>query len=233
MQALRDRWRQGQHPGLRRPGSRSRRSSRRTCATIRMRCSNSAAPSSTRPRDRSAAFKPQIAHFAALGAEDALRALHRPHPREPSGRAGDPRRQARRHRQHRRALRDRGLRPLRRRCGHPQSLPRPRLRPAVPGSRRQGRGVLCRTSNPGAGEFQDLDCDGRPLYQRVAEKVARDWNGNGNCLLVVGATWPKELAAGPRAGRRPALPGAGRRRAGRRCRGGGQQWKGRRRHAAW
>jgi len=25
--------------------------------------------------------------------------------------------------------------------------------------------------------------------------VARDWNGNGNCLLVVGATWPKELAA--------------------------------------
>ncbi|HRY00147.1 MAG TPA: orotidine 5'-phosphate decarboxylase, partial [Xanthomonadaceae bacterium] len=27
-----------------------------------------------------------------------------------------------------------------------------------------------------------------------AERVARDWNGNGNCLLVVGATWPKELA---------------------------------------
>ena len=30
--------------------------------------------------------------------------------------------------------------------------------------------------------------------QRVAETVARDWNGNGNCLLVVGATWPRELA---------------------------------------
>ncbi|MBO7942238.1 orotidine 5'-phosphate decarboxylase, partial [Streptomyces sp. S9] len=31
--------------------------------------------------------------------------------------------------------------------------------------------VLCRTSNPGAGDLQDLDVGGRPLYQRVAEKV--------------------------------------------------------------
>ena len=34
---------------------------------------------------------------------------------------------------------------------------------------------------------------GRPLYQHVAENVARDWNGNGNCALVVGATWPEQL----------------------------------------
>ena len=34
---------------------------------------------------------------------------------------------------------------------------------------------------------------GRPLYQHVAEKVAREWNGNGNCALVVGATWPQQL----------------------------------------
>jgi hypothetical protein len=33
----------------------------------------------------------------------------------------------------------------------------------------------------------------RPLYQVVAEKVAREWNGNGNCALVVGATWPEQL----------------------------------------
>jgi orotidine-5'-phosphate decarboxylase len=58
----------------------------------------------------------------------------------------------------------------------------------------KGAVLLCRTSNPGARDFQDLDCAGRPLYQRVAETVARDWNGHGNCLLVVGATWPKELA---------------------------------------
>ena len=61
---------------------------------------------------------------------------------------------------------------------------------------RAGKGVvlLCRTSNPGAKDFQDLDCGGRPLYQQVAATVARDWNAGGQCLLVVGATWPRELA---------------------------------------
>ena len=54
--------------------------------------------------------------------------------------------------------------------------------------------LLCRTSNPGAKDLQDLDCSGKPLYQRVAETIARDWNGNNNCLLVVGATWPQQLA---------------------------------------
>lgn len=54
--------------------------------------------------------------------------------------------------------------------------------------------ILCRTSNLGAGEFQDLDCNGRPLYQIVAEQVAKHWNTLGNCGLVVGATYPEELA---------------------------------------
>ncbi len=54
---------------------------------------------------------------------------------------------------------------------------------------------LCRTSNPGAGEFQDLAIDGEPLYRHVAKKVVKEWNGNGNCLLVTGATYPEELAA--------------------------------------
>lgn len=88
--------------------------------------------------------------------------------------------------------------------------------------------ILCRTSNPGAGEFQDLlvtesdkdtsevakaikhlgsgrqahsarhdspDGEGtrKPLYQVVAEHVAKDWNYNGNCGLVVGAPYPAEL----------------------------------------
>lgn len=53
--------------------------------------------------------------------------------------------------------------------------------------------VLCRTSNPGAGELQDLRVDGRPLWEQVAERVARDWNKRGNCMLVVGATWPEEM----------------------------------------
>jgi orotidine-5'-phosphate decarboxylase len=53
--------------------------------------------------------------------------------------------------------------------------------------------VLCRTSNAGAGEFQDLVCNGKPVWERVAEHVSADWNANGNCMLVVGATYPEEM----------------------------------------
>lgn len=53
--------------------------------------------------------------------------------------------------------------------------------------------VLVRTSNPGAGEFQDLMVGEKLLYQLVAEHIANDWNKNGNCAVVVGATYPKEL----------------------------------------
>jgi orotidine-5'-phosphate decarboxylase len=54
--------------------------------------------------------------------------------------------------------------------------------------------VLCRTSNPGAREVQDIESNGTKLYQIIAEKAARDWNAKGNVLLVVGATYPEELA---------------------------------------
>lgn len=82
--------------------------------------------------------------------------------------------------------------------------------------------VLARTSNPGAGEFQDrivrptkneieawdlprpykytgFDEDSEfypemPLYQLVAYRVSREWNYNGNCAVVAGATYPDELA---------------------------------------
>lgn len=79
--------------------------------------------------------------------------------------------------------------------------------------------ILCRTSNPGAGEFQDMlvvdshlqksdkntpgvagiqgfprgGGTGKPLYQIIAEHVVQDWNYNGNCGLVVGAPYPAEL----------------------------------------
>jgi len=53
--------------------------------------------------------------------------------------------------------------------------------------------VLVKTSNPGAGEFQDLETGGKPLYQIVAKHVANDWNKNNNCAVVVGATYPEEL----------------------------------------
>jgi orotidine-5'-phosphate decarboxylase len=53
--------------------------------------------------------------------------------------------------------------------------------------------ILCRNSNAGAGELQDLDLAGKPLWQIVAESVRDRWNTNGNCMLVVGATVPDEL----------------------------------------
>ncbi len=53
--------------------------------------------------------------------------------------------------------------------------------------------VLCRTSNPGAHDLQDLVSDGVPLYQRVAH-LAATWNTAGNVCLVMGATFPEEIA---------------------------------------
>jgi orotidine-5'-phosphate decarboxylase len=53
--------------------------------------------------------------------------------------------------------------------------------------------ILCRTSNEGAGEFQDLLIGKKRLWQVVAETVAKEWNTAGNCMLVVGATYPNEM----------------------------------------
>jgi orotidine-5'-phosphate decarboxylase len=53
--------------------------------------------------------------------------------------------------------------------------------------------ILCRTSNPGAQDIQDITSDGKKVYQVIAEKAADSWNYNGNVLLVIGATFPNEL----------------------------------------
>ncbi|NLW47074.1 MAG: orotidine-5'-phosphate decarboxylase [Firmicutes bacterium] len=53
--------------------------------------------------------------------------------------------------------------------------------------------VLCHTSNPGAGEFQELKINNQDLYKIVATRVDQEWNGNQNCGLVVGATYPEHL----------------------------------------
>ncbi|QNP41376.1 orotidine-5'-phosphate decarboxylase [Lysobacter solisilvae (ex Woo and Kim 2020)] len=138
-------------------------------------------------------FKPQIAHFAALGAEGALTRLiahiHAAHPGIPvilDSKRGDIGSTA----QHYAAEAfDRYAADAV--TANPY-LGRDSVQPFLD---RADRGVviLCRTSNPGAGDLQDLVIDGRPLYQHVAEKVAREWNGHGNCALVVGATWPAQL----------------------------------------
>jgi len=53
--------------------------------------------------------------------------------------------------------------------------------------------ILCRTSNPGAAEIQDLEVEGAPLWQTIADRVANHWDTDGNCMLVVGATYPEEM----------------------------------------
>ncbi|HEY2787738.1 MAG TPA: orotidine-5'-phosphate decarboxylase [Fimbriiglobus sp.] len=77
------------------------------------------------------------------------------------------------------------------------------VEPFVMTARAAGKGVfvLVRTSNPGAGLFQDLVCDGQPIYRHVATAV-NSWNapGQGKCALgdvgaVVGATHSAELNA--------------------------------------
>jgi orotidine-5'-phosphate decarboxylase len=76
------------------------------------------------------------------------------------------------------------------------------VEPFLQAARRTGRGlfVLLRTSNAGAGRFQDLDCHGKPLYRHVAEAIS-DWGrsnrgvcGFGDLGAVVGATHARELA---------------------------------------
>ena len=54
--------------------------------------------------------------------------------------------------------------------------------------------ILCRTSNPGSAEYQNLQLNSKPLWQLVAEKTAAEWNANGNCMLVASGRNPQEMA---------------------------------------
>ena len=161
--------------------------------------------------DLACAFKPQIAHFAALESERALERLvahiHEAHPGVPvilDAKRGDIGSTAAHYASE--AFDRYGADAV---TVNPY-LGRDSLQPFLD---RADKGVviLCRTSNPGARDLQDLDVGGRTLYQHVAEMVAREWNANGNCALVVGATWPAELAdVRARVGDLPLLvPGVG------------------------
>lgn len=139
-------------------------------------------------------FKPQFAHYAALGAEEELlatiRYIHEQHPGLQvilDSKRGDIGSTAEKY-----AMESFS------RYGADAVTVNPYLGAdsIEPYLKWRDRGVivLCRTSNPGARDFQDLTLDGRPLYTHVAERVSRQWNAGRQCLLVVGATYPKELA---------------------------------------
>jgi orotidine-5'-phosphate decarboxylase len=159
------------------------------------------------------AFKPQIAHFAALGAEPVLeelcRYLRRAHPGVVlvlDAKRGDIGSTAERY-----------AAEAFDRYGATFVTVSPYLGfdTIEPFLVRPDRGVfvLCRTSNPGSADLQSLPVDGAgtPLYAHVAAAVAQRWGGSGQVGLVVGATYPAELAAvRARVGELPLLvPGVG------------------------
>lgn len=140
------------------------------------------------------AFKPQIAYFAAIGAEDQLQAvcdyLKAHHPDIPlvlDAKRGDIGATAE---QYAREAFDRY------RADAVTVNPYMGFDSVEPYLKWADRGVivLCRTSNPGGSDLQFLEVDGKPLYQHVAQLVAQKWNRNGQCALVVGATFPQEIA---------------------------------------
>jgi len=140
------------------------------------------------------AYKPQIAHYSALGAEDELvrtiAYIHDEYPGIPvildakRGDVGSTATQYAREAFERYRADAVTVNPW---------LGYDAVRPFL---RYTGKGVvvLCRTSNASAADIQDLVVDGRPVYIHVAEQVAAKWNAEGNCLLVVGATRPEPLA---------------------------------------
>jgi orotidine-5'-phosphate decarboxylase len=144
--------------------------------------------------DLACAYKPQFAHYAAYEAEDQLERtieyIHRTYPGVPvilDSKRGDVGNTAERY----------AIEAFER-YGADAVTVNPYLGAdsLEPFLKREDKGVviLCRTSNPGARDIQDLDVNGRKVYQVVADKAARIWNSRGNCMLVVGATYPRELA---------------------------------------
>jgi orotidine-5'-phosphate decarboxylase len=140
------------------------------------------------------AYKPQFAHYAAYEAEDQLERtieyIHRSHPDVPvilDSKRGDVGNTAERY----------AIEAFER-YGADAVTVNPYLGgdSLEPYLRRADKGVivLCRTSNPGARDLQDLKIGERALYQVVAQLAAQRWNSRGNSLLVVGATYPEELA---------------------------------------
>jgi len=140
------------------------------------------------------AFKPQIAYFAAHRAEAQLEAvlahIRRAHPQIPvilDAKRGDIGSTAEQYA--REAFERYGADAVTLSPFMGQDTLAPFLQYA-------GRAVflLCRTSNPGGDDLQMLDVGGERLFERIARLAAGPWNRAGQLGLVVGATYPQELA---------------------------------------
>jgi len=144
--------------------------------------------------DLACAFKPQIAHFAARRAEEQLEALiahiRITHPGIPvilDAKRGDIGSTAEQYAIE--AFERYGADAV---TANPY-MGRDSVEPYL-AYKDRGLILLCRTSNPGGSDLQFLDVGGMKLYERVARMVASEWNSNGQCALVVGATFPAEIA---------------------------------------
>ncbi|MFZ6870516.1 orotidine-5'-phosphate decarboxylase [Undibacterium sp. Di27W] len=144
--------------------------------------------------DLACSFKPQIAYFAALRAEDQLEEICRyiksayPHiPVILDAKRGDIGATAEQYAREAFERYDADAVTVNPYMGFDSVAPYLEWKD-------RGAIVLCRTSNAGGSDLQFLDVGGKPLYQHVAQLVADKWNTNGQCALVVGATFPKELA---------------------------------------
>ena len=138
-------------------------------------------------------FKPQIAYFAALAAEDQLQAicdyLKQNYPDIPivlDAKRGDIGSTAEQYAREAFERYDADAVTLNPYMGFDSVAPYLEWKD-------RGAIILCRTSNPGGSDLQFLTIDGVPLYQRVAHMVSEKWNQHGQCGLVVGATFPHEL----------------------------------------
>ena len=139
------------------------------------------------------AFKPQIAHYAAIGAEDQLlrsiEYIHQNHPDIPvilDSKRGDIGSTAEKYA-------DEAF--IRFEADAVTINPYLGFDSIEPFSRHQDRGVivLCRTSNPSSASIQNLMVGEQPLYEKIAHMAVDEWNSNNNISLVVGATNPDEL----------------------------------------
>jgi orotidine-5'-phosphate decarboxylase len=139
-------------------------------------------------------FKPQIAYFAARRAEDQLEALiahiHERHPGVPvilDAKRGDIGSTAEQY----------AVEAFTRFQADAVTVNPYMGRDSVePYLAYPDKGVilLCRTSNAGGSDLQFLDVGGEKLYERVARLAAGTWNTTGQIALVVGATFPAEIA---------------------------------------
>lgn len=144
--------------------------------------------------DLACSFKPQIAYFAALRAEDQLEAICRyiktTYPTIPiilDAKRGDIGATAEQYAREAFERYDADAVTVNPYMGFDSVAPYLEWKD-------RGAIVLCRTSNAGGSDLQFLDVGGKPLYQHVAQLVADKWNTNGQCSLVVGATFPNEIA---------------------------------------